>query len=223
MRTAGILGLIAVSLALAAPAGAIKARINASDEARAKSSVLRISDLPSSSLWKGGRTTAKAPPDRCKGYSPKDSDLVVTGQAESTFTMPGAMVQSDVSLLASPRMANLNWTRTFGPGFVRCITTLLVDGFTRDSASVRILSAGTVPVQRLSTRTTEYRLLYEATVHGTGIPGVTDLVALQGGRTIVTLLVTSVLPSTSADESGVDGVVDDLAQVLAQRVFAQTA
>ena len=75
------------AVALADNGNRQKIRFNAADQAAARAAVLRRSDLGSGADWKGGaRKPDLTQTDPCPNYNPKQSDLVLTGIAETQFT-----------------------------------------------------------------------------------------------------------------------------------------
>lgn len=82
-------------------------RFNPSDQAAAHAAVLRRGDLGPG--WKGG----PAKPDlssgmSCPGYHPKQSDLVLTGAAETHFQHTSLDVRSVAQVLQTPTMVALD-------------------------------------------------------------------------------------------------------------------
>ena len=99
---------LASALALAAAAAAAapdpKVHLTKADQAIAKASLLRFSDL--GAAWSGGAVkpqSLKIP--LCPADQPNDSDLVITGHAESTLALAsqGLQVDADVEILQTAR------------------------------------------------------------------------------------------------------------------------
>jgi hypothetical protein len=75
-------GAIAGS-ALAAVADREQHRFNAADQAAARSAVVVRSDLGSTGWTGGAKKPDLSPPKPCPNWDPKQSDLVLTGAAET--------------------------------------------------------------------------------------------------------------------------------------------
>src|SRR6266576_3424866 len=85
--------LIVLSTMVAAAAGGERAKIryNAADQAAARAAVARRADL-GAGVWKGGaRKPDLSPAPTCAGYHPKQSDLVLTGAAETVWAGGGGV------------------------------------------------------------------------------------------------------------------------------------
>jgi hypothetical protein len=77
--------LIAAAGAPGDSPGTAKVKFNMADQAAARAAVLRLADLGPSG-WKGGNVKPDLSPGPiCANYRPKQSDLVLTGVAESSF------------------------------------------------------------------------------------------------------------------------------------------
>jgi hypothetical protein len=89
--------VVAAAVAVSAPADNYRFAKTPADNLLAKVAVLKRTDLPSTSTLRGGLVKPDESPttvsDSCNGRSPKESDLVVTGDAASRFADPsGALV-----------------------------------------------------------------------------------------------------------------------------------
>ena len=116
--------LLATTSALANAPEQPKVKFNAADQASARAIVLRRGDLlTASGAWKGGLTKpALSPPPVCANYHPRQSDLVITGAAESDFTQAEAEVDSEAVVLQTAHMVQLDWQRlVLAPGAVPCL------------------------------------------------------------------------------------------------------
>jgi len=116
---ASLCGLIITAHALG---DAPTVRISSADQSRATSALLRRSDLGAG--WLGGRvkTSPLTPPD-CPGFSPKESDLVVTGHADAryTFRQLGVELDQDVQVMANASAVQTDFDRTISPQLARCL------------------------------------------------------------------------------------------------------
>jgi hypothetical protein len=102
-------GLLVLVLCGAALADNYTYRRTAADDARAASVALRSGDFPVQLQLKGGAIKPDETPDdeSCNGYRPKESDLVVSGDAETRFQNANGSVavDSQIELLKTSAMA----------------------------------------------------------------------------------------------------------------------
>ena len=122
------LALVALVFAAAAAADKEKVQLTAADQARAKATVLRLADLGGpTSGWSGGLAKVSADSSlQCAGYDPKQSDLIVTGQAESSYAHVGLEFESQVELLKTEQMVKLDWRRSVDQAsLVPCLRQVL--------------------------------------------------------------------------------------------------
>jgi hypothetical protein len=101
---------------------------NAQDDAKAAAIVFQRTDLPPAlKSLKGGRIKPDETPatskDECDGYLPKQSDLAVTGDAESRYSDSTGTLAFDtqVSLFKTSAMASLDWKRQMPSMNAACI------------------------------------------------------------------------------------------------------
>src|ERR1043166_382511 len=88
-----ILAAVVVPMAAASGLDRPQVHINATDQAAAKFALVRKADLGSG--WTGGpKKPDLSSTMSCPGYAPKQSDLVVTGAAETDFQRPGVPARS---------------------------------------------------------------------------------------------------------------------------------
>jgi hypothetical protein len=120
--SACLLALLATTVAAAADSSDPRVRITRADQTLAAASVLRFSDL--GPAWSGGPTkprSIKIP--LCPANQPDDSDLVVTGHAESVLALPsqGLQVDSDALVLKSAAQAERLVARMMRPALPSCL------------------------------------------------------------------------------------------------------
>lgn len=169
-----------------APPSKEQVRFTAADQAAARAAVLRLTDLGSSG-WQGGRLK----PDvgsglTCRGYSPKQSDLVLTGAAETAWHRPGLQVRSVAQVLKTRAMVARDWSRTVtDPRAVACLRGAVTKGLT---SSERLVSFRRLPFPRLATFATAYRAIVEVSAGGASARVLVDLVLVGRSRTELTLL-----------------------------------
>jgi hypothetical protein len=168
MRTvAPFLALAAGVTAAAALAGGGREQIRytAADQAAARATVLRRSDLLPSTGWTGGRVKPDlSPPPSCPNYHPKQSDLVLTGAAESTFRRGAVAIGNEIQILKSRRMLRLDWRReVLASGTISCQRQDLARSL---GSSAKVVSFKRIPFPRIARYTTEFRALVDVSVPG---------------------------------------------------------
>lgn len=110
-RTIAGVTVVVVALAVcgAAFADNYMYKRTAADDAAAASDTLRKTDFPAQLRLTGGRVKPDETPsnDSCNGYRPKESDLVVSGDAESRFhdSTRSIVVDSQAQLFRTATMA----------------------------------------------------------------------------------------------------------------------
>ena len=146
-------------LAGAALAENYQYRFTKGDEALAAKIVHR----PAATGWKGGAVKPDLSPDpvRCAGYyTPRQSDLVVTGDKESDYTYKtGQEVDTYAVVFRSPAMVETDWRRGADQAaYFRCLRakwpSLVAPG-------TRIVSLAQLAVPRVGTHSLAYRLVFE--------------------------------------------------------------
>jgi hypothetical protein len=195
-----LVALAAVVLLLAAvPAAAgehKKVRHTRAGMAAARAPQIKEADLPPVGGWTGGAdATGRSSETLCSLlHPPKQSDLVVIGDAGAHWAHTGLQIWSGAQVLETPRMVALDWQRKIGTAeFMPCL---------RESAKK---SAGSgwhfVSLRRLSfpkvgTRTAAYRALYD--VDSAAERLMVDVVFYGHGRTELTL--TTIAPVSAATQ-----------------------
>ncbi len=167
-------------------------RLNAADQAAAHAAVLRHRDLGSG--WVGG-ARKPAPPSSvtCPGYEPKQSDLVLTGAAESRFQSTGVAFQTDAQVLKTRSMVARDWQRSVtDPRAFDCIRHTLAKQL---PSSERLVSFQRRAFPRLAQYAAAYRMLIKVRAQGQSMLVVIDLVLVGRSRTELTL--TTSAPATA--------------------------
>ena len=170
-------------------------RIRAADQARAKSMLLRQSDLPGFQRqpWSGSD-----PHLTCTGLD--ESDLTVTGDAEApTWGVSVILVTSSATVYATQADAATSWRRgTSAPG-MRCLREEFGRQFARQGA--RVVSFRRLAFPAVAQRSAAYRLTLEGTAQGQTVNAFVDAVVLVQGRALGGLVVGSavVAPDRSAE------------------------
>jgi hypothetical protein len=116
---AALLGLVLTAQSLG---DAPTLKISSADQARANAALLHRADLGAG--WVGGpiKTSPLTPPS-CPGFSPKESDLTVTGHADAryVFRQLGVELDQDVQVLDSADAVQTDFARTISPQLGRCL------------------------------------------------------------------------------------------------------
>jgi hypothetical protein len=187
---------IAAALVVAAAASASGTdkeprHYTAADQAVAHAIVLTQGDL--GSAWKGGakKVDTSAPPT-CPNFDPRQSDLVVTGDAESEFSDAAAGVQydSEAQILQTAHMVQLDWQRSIPqPGLLPCLRSILSKSL---PANEKIVSVARVAIPKLATYSAEIRVVVN--VHSStakDVPVMIDELLVGRNRAEITLTTTS--------------------------------
>ena len=214
--TAAALGLVGATAATpaSAPPSREQVHFTAADQAAAGGAVLRLADLGSSG-WKGGRVRPDVTSGlACRGYVPKQSDLVLTGAAETSWGRTGLQVRSVAQVLKTRAMVARDWQRTVAdPRAVACLRGAVTKGLT---SSERLVSFRRRAFPRLATYTVAYRALIDVSVQGTHARVLADLVLVGHSRTELTLL----LAAPAATAASISAADVRLARGLLARVRA---
>jgi hypothetical protein len=163
-RVAAVLSAAAVTAGAAfADTGRKQIKLTAADQAAARAALVRRSDLPGAP-WLGGRIKpdlSQAPRPTCRDYRPKQSDLVLTGIAESSFTRRDGRwyVNSEVQMVRTTRMLRLDWQRVVvAPRAIGCHRRDIAKRISRNG---RLVSFGRIPFPRLTRYAVEYRAVVD--------------------------------------------------------------
>jgi hypothetical protein len=126
-----VAALVLTTLADAALSENYQYKRTAQDDAKAGAMLFQRSDLPRAlKSLKGGRIKPDETPSTSKdecGYVPKQSDLAVTGDAESRFHDDSGVLEihTQVSLFKSAAMASLDWNRQMPTTTTACLREIL--------------------------------------------------------------------------------------------------
>jgi hypothetical protein len=160
-------------------------RLNPADQAAARAAVLRRADLGSG--WTGGAKKPDSPSTiACPGYEPKQSDLILTGTAESSFQHPGGLVlQTDAQVLKTRAMVASDWKRSVvDPRALACFCHLLTKQL---PAGESLVSFKRRTFPKLAQYAAAYRMLVKVRAGGQSVLVVVDVVQVGRSRTELTL------------------------------------
>ena len=185
-RLGALLVLCAVvpAVALAADTDP-KRKLTPADQAKARSILLKRTDFAAG--WK------KIPPSpdsdlTCPGFNPDESDLTLTGEAESDFEHSQAVrfVGSASEVFATEEEARKSWTRSDKPATARCLGYLFRQGQTDKNTKVTIVSAGRMGFPKLAPRTAAFKIVARLAITDSGktttVPVTIQLIAFGRGR-----------------------------------------
>ncbi len=211
--TLGVALLAGLTLVSGAAADKEKIHLTNAGQAAARAAVIRRADLGVAAAWTGGALK----PDLsgaipCSSFHPKQSDLVLTGAAQTIWKHPGLEFESDAQVLLTPAMVRLDWQRTvLAPEMLPCLRSGLARNL---GASARLVSFAQVAFPQLAPYTRAYRALADVTVATGTVRVLIDVVLVGRGRTEITLSATAPL----AAEPVVHAAELRLARLLASRI-----
>jgi len=171
----------------AAPPNRQQVRFNPADQAAARAALLRLGDLGTTG-WSGGRVKPDVPTTvKCPRYAPKQTDLVLTGAAESDFHHTGIEIRSVAQVLKTRSMVALDWRRSVtDPRAMACMRHLLTTGL---KPGQRLVSFRKIAFPRLGKYSAAFRMLIEVGAQGQRALVLADEVLIGRGRTELTLAV----------------------------------
>jgi len=185
-------------------------RLTGPDQQLARSILLEKDDLPRvSATWKGGIVKPTVEGDSCGGA--KNSDLVLTGAASSSFTSANGTIDSDVWVLQTEQMVRLDDQRQPPAAVeVRCLR-----GSYSGSKSYTVASVSRLPLPRLGEYTDAYRVVldYPGAKKGETTRVVDDYIDVNVGRVEASLFVEFAYP----DRNEVKPIELELAKLLLAR------
>lgn len=180
---------VAAGAAFAVTGEKEQVHLTKADQAAAKRAVASRADL-GSGTWTGGfvKPDLSAAPT-CADFHPKQSDLVLTGAAETAFDNQGFRIQSEAQVLKTHAMVLADWKRTvLAPAAIPCLKTHLVKEL---GSGVTFVSFRRVIFAPVATMVQAYTLLVDVKT-STGKVRVALEIALIGrNRTELTLISTA--------------------------------
>jgi hypothetical protein len=169
-----------------------KKRINAADQAKARSILLRRTDFPTG--WKA-LPPSVGEPIVCPGYAPKASDLTLSGLANADFihTQEIPSVSTTSEVWASKADALASWTRSVKPALPRCLAQVFRDAVKKAGRKLTIVSYGKIAFPTVAPRTAAYRIVMRLLVEqpdqsSVQVPLTMHAILLGRGRADVSLL-----------------------------------
>ena len=192
-----LLALVGAGAALAAR-GDPQKKINPADQARAKAMLLRQADF-----WPGFKAERSSGEYEyyCKALD--ESDLVLTGEAESPDLTAGFITVASISqVYATAAMANTSWRRGMSAVGVACLAAGWRSLARKEG--LEFVSFRRVPFPSVAPRTVAFRIIVTAN----GVRVVTDLVGMMHSRAHAGLYFVSALaPIPKGEQVGYARIV----------------
>ncbi len=194
--TAAAALVLAVATGTASAArGDPQKELTPADQARARSMLLKRSDLGPG--FKATRQSSAGGDLYCKALD--ESDLTVTGDAESpSFERGVVTARSAAQVYESLADATASWRRGTSAAGLRCARDVLRRGFAR--AGITLESYKPIPFPDVAQRTAAYRAVVSATSQGVKVRLVIDFVALMHSRAQVALFFSGLSPIPRAEQ-----------------------
>jgi hypothetical protein len=180
-RCLGAAVAVVLATAVSAAAGGgerEQVKLNAADQAAAKATMIRRGDLRPAGSWVGRSITPDHQAPSCPNFHPKQSDLVVTGSAETYWSRPGRAVVSVADVLKTARMVQLDWQRAGTKAAVACSLT---DGGATNVVVSKVTFPDIAPIAGA------FRAFYDVTQGGRTLRFVSEFAAIAHGRSELSL------------------------------------
>jgi hypothetical protein len=180
---------VALLLTSVAAADDYTRRIRPKDQAAAKAAVLHRADFGAVPITGGAAKVPHSDEKLCAYFDPKESDLVVTGEAMTVWQSAAFEVRSIVSLLARPSMVALDWKRSYvPPAFVRCMREVIQKSL---GTHGKVISAKRLSYPKIGDRVSGIRLVMDVKqTSGAKIRMMLDALWVAQGRSEIVLMVT---------------------------------
>ena len=159
LAAVAFLALIVTGAALAA-SGEPQKHYTPADTAKAKSVVLKLSDLPAG--WTGKKSAGSGGHLQCKTFKPDESDLTKTGNADSyDFSKGLYFINSSASIFRSAAQAQAAWDRVVRPGLLTCLRSIFEKGASSGGATTTVTGQGTLAFPKVAPRTAAFRITFQ--------------------------------------------------------------
>lgn len=188
-----------------------KIALTAAGNAQAKAEVVRRTDVGPG--WKGGfKKPDLSSSMPCTNYKPKQSDLVLIGVAETTFSSPPFAVDSEAQVLRTSSMVRRDWQRTIlDPRVIPCLR----QGFTKAlGSSSKLVSFRRIAFPQVTPLTRAFRAVFKVNTQLGQVPVEIDFLAMGSGRNELTLT----LSGPAAARASLHGTAVRQARRLAARL-----
>jgi hypothetical protein len=200
LRRLALLASAVLALAAAGSAAADhldpKREIKPADQVRARSMLLKQSDLPAG--FRGTPTGTGEPHIDCS-EAVSEADLTLTGDVEGLqFVRGTTSVNSAAQIYESTADAAAAWRRGTSSAGTKCLTDLLRREFARQG--IRVVSFRKIPFPRVLQRTVAYRVTLALETAQGAVPLFADVVVLSHSRAFAQVFVASALTAPSRAE-----------------------
>jgi hypothetical protein len=191
-RLAAVTVTAALALAPAASAAGPVVEHTSSGTAAAKASLLTSTDLGKG--WTSKATTQSGIQVSCTGYQPNGKGIAEIGVASSpsfSASSTGPFVVQETSVFASAAQARAYWKRALTAGLIACAKQSL-SALATQGIKVKVVSAGTLPVQQVTPLTAGYRVV--ATLSSSAnknLKTYLDWVFVGNGKTVTQIVISS--------------------------------
>jgi hypothetical protein len=189
--TIAVLALATCTVALAGK-GDPKEAFTKVDQARAKSMLLRRSDLAAG--FKAHPSSTSSSDAYCKGDD--ESDLTLTGKAQTpdfVLTSPTRFfyIGSEAEIYRTAAQALVSWRRATSPAGEKCARKIIADELTGTGPSTGFQSFAREPFPNVAPLTIAYRVTAKIHAAAGQVTVYFDVVALQRGRAQAVLFIAS--------------------------------
>ena len=180
---------VAAGAAFAATGEKKQVHFTKPDQARARGAVAQRADL-GSAAWTGGfRKPDLSASPTCADFHPKQSDLVLTGAAETEWQDQGLRIETEALVVKTHAMMVADWKRTvIAPTAVPCLRSHLVKEL---GAGVTFVSFRRVLFSPVATRAQAYVLLVDVKTSTGKVRVAVEVVLIGRNRTELTLVSTA--------------------------------
>ncbi|HZQ81049.1 MAG TPA: hypothetical protein VFB25_03620 [Gaiellaceae bacterium] len=212
-----IVAAVSAAGAYAAAADKEQHHFTAADQAAAKTAVVKKADLAAAAGWTGGlKAPDLSPAPTCANFHPKQSDLVLTGAAESDWKNTGLEIDTEAQVLQTEQMVTLDWQRTVAdPAAFSCTKALVKKNFSK-AGPIKFVSFIKLPFPRIGKHTQAFLTTLDVTSNGTTARVVVEDILIANRRTEI-----SISSTTQAVEAKAVAAADvRLASVLVARAKA---
>jgi hypothetical protein len=189
----GVVLLLAFSAAGAFAASGDKEQhaFTAADQAAAKTAVVRKGDLTTPGWTGGAKAPDLSPALTCANFHPKQSDLVLTGAAESLWKNTGLELDTEAQVLQTEQMVALDWQRTVAdPHAFTCTRATVKKNFS-GKGPVKFVSFVRLPFPKVGKYSRAYLTTVDVTSNGTTAPIVIEDILIANKRTEFTITSTT--------------------------------
>jgi hypothetical protein len=166
-------------------------RFNAADQAAARAATIHKTDLPAHPTWTGGsRKPDLSPPVSCPNYLVDLSGFVLTGAAQSRWSIDSFEVETKAKVFQTAQMARQEWRiRVEATGAIACLRRQIAKELAaRPFGGLKLVSFKQIAFPHIAPYTAAFRL--ETTTRD-GAPVAFAVVRLGRSRTEITLMVSN--------------------------------